>query len=333
MALKLTVATGPYDRVRAFHTGAVRMEGAEIRYVPVKSPPDLFTRMVRDGEFDAAEMSLGFYLPARAERQLPFVAIPVFPSRVFRHSFIFVNTRAGIATPKDLEGKRIGVRGYRQTAGVWIRGILRDEYGVSLDRVRWVEGGVNAPRKRETTLDIRPDGSGPSIEFAPDDRSLNDMLADGEIDALVGAELPHTLATSPNVARLFPDYRAVEREYFTRTGLYPTMHTVVIREELHRRHPWIAESLYKAFEEAKAWAHVQNRFMGALHYMLPWLSEQMEEIDRVFGGDPFPYGLEANRKPLETMMRYLVADGFLTRTVAIDDLFVPIIAQAHAARR
>lgn len=323
MTLHIKLATGPYDRMRAFQTGDVRVEAIDIDYTSVIEPPDLFTRMVRDAEFDVAEMSLGYYLPARAAGDLPFIAIPVFPSRVFRHGFIFVNADAGIAAPKDLAGKRIGVRGFRQTAGIWIRGILRDQYGVSLDAVRWVEGGINAPRDREATLDIRPDGAS-NIEFAPDGRSLNDMLAEGEIDALIGAQIPRALFTSSNVTRLFPDYRAVERDYFRATGIYPTMHTIVIREELYRRHPWIAESLYKGFEDAKAWAHTQMRYVGALRYMLPWLQHQIDEIDELFDGDPFPYGLDAARAPLEAMVRYLLEDGFLNRPVAIDDLFTPL---------
>jgi 4,5-dihydroxyphthalate decarboxylase len=242
---------------------------------------------------------------------------------VFRHGFIFVNRDSGIREPKDLEGRRIGVRGFRQTAGLWIRGILRDQYDVSLKDVQWVEGGVNWARDREATLDIRPEGA-PNIAFAPAGKSLNDMLAAGEIDALIGAQIPEALFTAPNVHRLFPDYRAVEREYFRATGIYPTMHTIVMREELYRQHPWIAESLFKGFEDAKAWARTQMRYVGALRYMLPWLQHQIDEIDALFAGDPFPYGLEAARVPLEAMVRYLLADGFLSRPVPIDDLFAPL---------
>lgn len=327
MTLSIKLATRPYDRVRAFHTGDVRVEGATVTYVPVEEPPNLFSRIVRGGEFDVAEMPLGFYLPARAEDSLPFVAIPVFPSRAFHHGSIFVNKRSGIRTPKDLEGRRIGVSGFRRTIAIWIRGILSEEYSVSLDEVQWVEGGVNAPRQDKATLAKGPNERSPIIEFAPEDQSLSDLLSAGEIDALIGARIPESLSNSPDVERLFPDYRSVERKYFKRTGIYPTMHTVVIREDLHRRHPWLAESLFKAFGEAKAWAHTQMRYVGALRYMLPWLSEQIDEIDSLFGGDPFPYGLEANRRPLEAMTRYLVADGLLARSVAIDDMFIPIVGQ------
>jgi 4,5-dihydroxyphthalate decarboxylase len=329
MTLTITLASGPYDRVRAFQTGDVRVEGADVRFVAVTHPPELFARMIRDREFDVAEMSLGYYISAHARGNLPFVALPVFPSRVFRHGFIFVNTRAGIRSPADLEGRRIGVSGFRQTAAVWIRGLLREEHGLDLTRVRWIEGGVNRPQGGEDALAIPTGETGLSIEAAPAGRTLDEMLVAGEIDALIGAERPRSLGKSTLIARLFPDYRGAERVYFRKTGIFPPMHTVVMRRELHERHPWLAESLYKGFEDAKAWAKTQMRYVGALRYMLPWLSTEIEEIDELFGGDPFPSGLEANRNALEAMVRHLVADGLLPHQIPIEGLFAPIVGQGQ----
>ena len=241
-----------------------------------------------------------------------------------RRGFVFINTNAGIARPEDLAGKRIGVQEYRQTAAVWIRGILRDEYGVDLSGVQWLEGGVNVSRRPDTDFDLRPDQP-IAIETIAPGATLSDMLAAGEIDALLGARRPAALGRHADVARLLPDYRAREREYYARTGIFPIMHTLVMREDLFRARPWVAESLYKAFETAKAWAGEQMRFSGAMRYMLPWLFDDLDEIDELFGGDCWPYGLEPNRATLDAFVRYLVDDGFLETPVVLDDMFTPIV--------
>jgi 4,5-dihydroxyphthalate decarboxylase len=323
-ALPITLACGPYDRMEALRSGVVRPEGVDLTYVPVQSPPELFARMIKKRSFDISEMSLSLYVQLRTRGEFPFVALPVFPSRLFRHGYIFVNRKAEITGPKDLPGKRVGVQEYHQTAGVWIRGILASEYGVPLEKIRWREGGVNAPR-RPDELDLRPlDASGLDIEFIGEDTCLDDLLAVGEIDAYLGARKPLSLERSADVVRLFPDYRAVERDYYRKTGVFPIMHTVVFREELLGAHPWLAESMYKAFEDSKRWCLEQMRFSGTLRYMLPWLQADIEEIDDLFGGDPWPYGLEANRVCLQTFMDYLTAQGFLSGRVALEDLFVPL---------
>lgn len=322
--LPLTVACGPYDRTEALRNGAVQVEGIDLRYIAIQSPPEIFARMIHKRSFDASEMSLSHYLIQRTKGDFPFIALPIFPSRVFRHGFIFINTNAQIRSPKDLEGKRVGVPEYRQTAAIWIRGILQNEYGVALDRIRWFEGGVNTPRDPDAVMDLRPEAK-VTIEYIPQGRTLNDMLAAGEIDALIGARQPFSLGRHPQVARLFPNYREVEREYVQRTGIFPIMHTLVLQESLYREHPWVAESLYKAFEAAKSWALAQMRFSGAMRYMLPWLYADLQEIDELFQGDPWPYGLEPNRATLETLVRYLVDQGFLREPVRIEEMFAPII--------
>ena len=321
--LQLSVGCGPYDRTEALRNGLVQPEGIDLTYVPIQSPPEIFARMVKNTAFDVAEMSTSLYLTLRAKGEFPFVALPVFPSRLFRHGFIFVNTEAGVREPRDLDGKRVGVPEYRQTAAIWIRGILQHEYGVSLDSIEWFEGGVNAPRTPDV-LDLRPEGKS-SIGFIPSGRTLSDMLASGEIAALIGARQPASLKSSPHVQRLFPNYREVERDYYQRTGIYPIMHTLVVRESLYREHPWVAESLHKAFEQAKHWCFEQMRFSGAMRYSLPWLYADLDEMDEVFGEDPWPYGLEPNRKTLETLVQFLVDQRFLAQPVAIEEMFVPIV--------
>lgn len=304
-------------------TGVVRPEGIDLIYLAVQSPPEIFARMVKTNAFDFAEMSLSHYFISKARGEFPFVALPIFPSRVFRHGFIFVNADAGIRTAKDLNGKRVGVPEYRQTAAVWIRGILQQEYGVSLNSIRWFEGGANAPRQRDEQMDLRPETPA-SIGFIPDGRTLSDMLESGEIDAMIGARRPASLSAS-QVLRLFPDYREVEREYYRKTRIFPIMHTLVVRESLYREKPWVAESMFKAFTESKHWALTQMRFSGAQRYMLPWLFDDLDEMDELFGSDPWPYGLEVNRKTLQTLMEYLVEQGFIRNGVPLDDLFTPIV--------
>ncbi len=322
--LALTIACGPYDRMEAIRTGDVPIEGIDPTYVAIQSPPEIFARMVKTGSFDLAEMSLSYYLIRRAEGGFPFIALPVFPSRLFRHGFVFVNRNAGIAAPEDLAGKRIGVQEYRQTAAVWIRGLLRDELGVDLSGVDWLEGGVNVSRRPDSEFDLRP-ATPISIETIAPAATLSDMLAGGEIDALLGARRPAALGRHADVERLLPDYRARERDYYARTGIFPIMHTLVLREELWRERPWVAESLFKGFEAAKDWAAEQMRFSGAMRYMLPWLFDDLDEIDALFGGDCWPYGIGPNRAALEAFVRHLVDDGFLDAPVSLDDMFTPIV--------
>jgi len=303
--------------------GAVKPEGIALSYETRLPVHGIFVGMAEREEFDVSEMSLALYLTKRGRNDFPFVAIPVFPSRVFRHGNFFVNRRSGIRTPKDLEGKRIGIQEYRQTAGIWMRGILRDQYGVDTDSVEWIEGGVDAPRKASAS-DVRPDRPVRLSALARHD-TLSDALAGGEIDAMIAARQPASARTDPDVVRLIPDYRAAERDWFADTGIFPIMHTVVMREALYRDNPWVARSLYTAFEASKAQAIERMRYTGAMMYMTPWLYDDLEEMDRVFGGDPWPYGLEPNRAQLGTFMRHLVEEGFLPAPVALEDLFAPVI--------
>ncbi len=324
--LSVTIACGPYDRMEGIRSGVVQVEGLDITYLAIQSPPEIFARMIKGNEFDVSEMSLSTYFSSRSRGRFPFVALPVFPSRVFRHGNIFINRNSGIAKPQDLAGKRIGTFGYRQTASVWIRGILQDEYGVDAASIVWVEGGLDTPWQGDSSKDEHPI-PGVRFERAKEGSTLSDLLATGEIDGLIGARIPPSLATSDNVSRLFPDYRRVELDYFKRTGHFPIMHTLVIQEGLYRSKPWIGASLFKALQQSKELALREMRFSGAMRYTLPWLYHDIDEIDAVFGGDPMPYGFENNRKTLEIFARYMQRQGLVERAPEVASMFVPIIEE------
>jgi 4,5-dihydroxyphthalate decarboxylase len=324
--LPLTIACGPYDRMDAIANGRVQIEGIEPFYVSIKSGPEIFARMIKNKEFDVSEMSASTYLAARARGGFPFIAIPVFPSKAFRHSFVFVNRKAGIQKPTDLIGRRVGMMGYGQTAAVWIRGMLQDDFGIDLRKIHWLDGGRDVPFVAEKNVKIP---AGIKIEMINSRMSMSELLASGEIDAMLGARHPTTFGKSPDVVRLFPNYREVECDYFRRTSIFPIMHTVVIREEIYERHRWIAASLYKGFVEAKCVADQDMRFSGALRYALPWLSYDIDEIDGLFDGDPFSYGVAKNQASLAALARYLHEQGFIDRPIDAQAMFAPI--EAHHA--
>jgi 4,5-dihydroxyphthalate decarboxylase len=242
---------------------------------------------------------------------------------VFRHGYIFVNTRAGIRAPKDLEGRRVGVPLYTQTAAIWVRGHLAHEHGVDLGTIRWVQGAVEKGGSHGSPH-APPLLKPVAIEINSSGKSLEELLAAGEIDALIGSRKPPILGRSPDIARLFPDFRAIEREFWLRTRIFPIMHLVAIRRELYEQHPWIAESLYAAFVAAKARALARMHYGGSLSVMLPWLMSEVEEVDALFDGDAWPYGIAPNRPTLEALVRYMVEQNFIARAMPIEELFVPV---------
>ena len=316
---RITLACWDYDRTRALIDGTVRADGLEIVYLnqPVE---ETFFRMMRYKEYDASEMSLSSYVASLGKEDPPFVAIPVFPSRFFRHSCIFVSAKSGIRKPGDLKGKRIGVPEYQMTAPVWIRGILSDDYGVKVTDCEHFSGGEEEPgRDEKLKIDVP---SSIRLRPIPGDKTLSRMLADGELDALVTARAPSTFHKEPDkVKRLFPNYVEVEKEYYRRTKIFPTMHTVVIRRDVYARDPWIAQSLAKAFTEAKARAYELYAQTAALPAMVPWLVSHLEEIGKEMGADWWPYGLEPNRKALETFLRYHHEQGLSKRPFEPEELF------------
>ena len=316
--MRLTLACWDYDRTRALMDGTVAPDGIELVYLnqPVE---ETFFRMMRYGEFDCSEMSLSSYTASLQKENPPFIAIPVFPSRFFRHSCIFVSAKSGIRKPEELKGKRVGVPEYQMTAPVWIRGILSDDYGVKVTDVEHFSGGEEEPgRDEKLALDLPKD-----IRLRPigTNQTLSRMLADGELDALITARAPSTFPEKAH--RLFPNYAEVEKEYYRRTKLFPIMHTVVIRRDVYAKNPWVAQSLYKAFTEAKAKAYALYDQTAALPAMLPWLVSHTEEIRKEMGDDWWPYGLEPNRKVLETFLRYHHEQGLSRRRFAPEELFAP----------
>ena len=318
-ALSLSIATWDYDRVRPLIDKRVRVEGCELNYLPMPVE-EVFHRAYFHAEFDIAEIGFSPYLIARSRDLTPYVAIPVFLSRMFRHSAIYIRTDRGIAEPADLRGKHVGVPEYQMSAAMWARGIVEDDYGVRPDEMRWVQGGLERPGRRDKfPLNVAADFP---LEPAPPDRSLSQMLAAGEIDALFSARAPSCFERGePHVSRLFADLRAIEQDYFRRTGIFPIMHAVGIKRDLVERHPWLPASVYKAFAHAKRIAEQDLHEVAALKIMLPWLISEVQATQAVMGSDFWPYGVEANRKTLETMARYSYSQGLAVRQLPVEDMF------------
>jgi 4,5-dihydroxyphthalate decarboxylase len=320
--LRLNFACGNYDRMAALRTGEVTPEGIDLNYIAIDAPREIFDRMGSRQEFDVAEFSASEFISSFARGDCPLVALAVFPSRVFRHSHIHINRHCGIKVPKDLEHKRVGVALYTQTAAVWIRGHLAHEYGVDLTTIRWVEGAVEKSG-RHGNPSAPPLLAPVATERNSSGRSLSELIAAGEIDALAGTRhlIPH-----PDVVCIFEDAKAVERAFYRRTRIFPIMHLIAIRRDRYERDRWIATSLYKAFVEAKKRALLALHRGGAHVSMLPWVQEAVQEMDELFAGDPWPYGIEANRPTLEALVTYMAEQHLIGHPLPIEHLFVPIPA-------
>ncbi len=319
--MRLSFAIGDYDRVRALRDGRVRAEGLDLVFLPL-GPEEIFYRQIVHHEFDVSEMSLGSYITGLSRGELPFVAIPIFPSRAFRHSSAYVNADSGIASPAALRGKRVGVGEYQLTANVWLRGILQEEHGVRPSEMRWFVGGLEqAGRRGKQSFSLPSDVR---IEEIPADETLSAMLERGDLDAIFSPRMPPPFARgSKKIRRLFPSYRDVEADYFARTRIFPIMHTVVINRDVYERDRWIAQSLVKALSEAKRICAETMYNTAALAYMLPWMNEEIETLRARMGEDWWPYGLEPNRKALETFLRYMTEQGIAAKTLSVDELFAP----------
>jgi 4,5-dihydroxyphthalate decarboxylase len=320
--VQLTFACGLYDRMLPLYAGAVPVEGVDLNFINIDSPREIFDRMSGSLEFDVCEYSSSEFISRFAGKQCPFVALPVFPSRSFRHGFIAIN-RKQIRTAKDLEGKRIGLPMYTMTASIFIKGLLQHDCGIDLSTVTWVEGQINGGQAHgnPTTMPlVKP----VAIERNKTGKSLSDLLEAGELQAVIGTSLPRALGRNPDIQRLFPDYHAAERDYYRRTRIFPIMHLVVIRRDVYERHPFVGTSLFKAFCAAKELAISKMRSGVALRYMLPWMAAEIDEIDEVFGGDAWPYGIEPNRPTLDALVQYLHEQSLIAAPVEINELFVPI---------
>lgn len=321
MSVPLTVACSHYDRTEALRDGRVRVEGVKLTCLdlPVE---EIFFRMARFREFDAAELSLSSYVVSLSS-QAPFVALPVFPSRMFRHSGIYVHSDTGITHPKELTGRTVGLAEYQLTANVWIRGILAEHYGLDARSVRYRTGGLHAPGRIEK-LAIRPPHG---VDIAPiaADRTLSELLVSGEIDALYTPRAPRPFAEGrPEVRRLFGDPAAEERAYFAETGVFPIMHVLVLRRDVYERNRWLARALYKAFEEARRIALADIDETAALRFMLPWLHEEVRRSKEILGPDYWSYGLtKANEHTLSVFLRYAHEQGIAARRWEPAELFAP----------
>jgi 4,5-dihydroxyphthalate decarboxylase len=319
--LRLTLACWDYDRTRAIMENRVRFEGIDLTYLNLVVE-ETFFRQMRHHEFDVSEMSFSSYLVSIFQDPPPFIAIPVFPSRSFRHSGIYINTKAGIRQPKDLIGKRIGCAEYQLTANVWIRGILNDEYGVAPSSFTTFIGGLEeAGRVEKAALSLPPQIK---IEHIGAAQTLSSMLESGEVDALFSPRAPSTFsADTGNVRRLFEDTHAAEREYFERTRIFPIMHVVAIRRELYERHRWMAQSLYKGFVDAQRMAYRDLHETAALKVMLPWLIQHVADTERLMGHDFWAYGYAPNVDAINRLLRYHYEQGLSRRQLKADEVFAP----------
>lgn len=318
--LPITVATWDYDRVRAILDGRVAIEGCDVNYI-VTAPEETFFRAFTARQFDVAELSLSSYMIALSRGGCGYRAVPVFPSRAFRHSAIYVRSDRGISRPEDLRGRIVGVPEYQLTANLWVRGILADEYGVQPAQISWRRGGMEEPGRYEK-LSVAP--AGVEIETIAADDTLSRMLREGRIDALIAPRAPSCFVErAPGVTRMFSDFRNEERAYFGKTGIFPIMHVLAIREELVNAHPWLATSVFKAFAEAKRLCMHELYEVTALKLTLPWVVAEAEATRAVMGEDFWPYGFEANRTTLSAAVRYSHEQDLSARRLSVEELFVP----------
>ena len=319
MKLNLSLACGPYDRIWPIIDGRVSIEGCNINYIS-SDAEETFWRVARSQDFDIAEMSLSTHILTTARGDSHYVGIPAFVSRIFRHSALYIRTDRGIRTPQDLRGRIVGVPEYQQTAALWVRGILSDEYGVKSSDIRWRNGGLNRPGRSERTPITLP----PEIELKPidDDKTLSGMLESGEIDALLTARAPWCFEQrAPNIGRLFADTRATEEAYFKKTGMFPIMHLIGIRRTLIETNPWLGVNVLKAFMRAREIAMKDMRSVVGPYVMLPWLVSDITRAEEVMGSDFWPYGVKANRKEIDSMLRWSVEQGLSKRPVTVEELF------------
>ena len=323
MNIPLTFACGSYDRTNALRTGEITPQGVDLKYVAIEASRDIFDRFVGKGEFDCAELSASEFIRNHDAGDRNFVAVPVFPSRAFRHGFIFVNRNSGIRNPKDLAGRRIGVGLWTQTAAVYIKGHLENDFGVDLSKVTWIQGAIEKPGAHGNPV-TRPLLKHVDIIDNESPYSVADLLARGEIDAFIAARRAPNFGSNPDIVRLFPNFREIERDLYARTKIHPIMHLLAIRREVYERNPWVAASLYKAFVAAKDHAIEHLRVTITQSTMFPWHISEYEEIENLMGGDPWPCGIEPNRSTLEALIMYMHQQHMIAKPMKAEDLFVAV---------
>jgi 4,5-dihydroxyphthalate decarboxylase len=318
--LTVSVAGVDYDRTRALFDGTVPIAGCETICCAM-SPEEAFHRAFRYQEFDITELSLSNTMALIARGTCPYVAIPVFPSRLFRHSAVYIRSDRGIARPQDLRGKVIGVPEYPMTAAVWIRGILQDQFGVRAAEMKWRSGGLEQPgRENRVRLDLPAEID---VQPIPPTDTLSDYLDSGRIDGLISALAPSCFGRNPAVRRLFPDYRTVEEAYFKETRIFPIMHIIGIRRSLVERHPWLPVNTYLAYLKAKDICYRQLETIGHLFTTLPWPVEELQRARTLMGEDFWSYGVAANQRELSAITRYAAEQGIIDRQLTIAELFAP----------
>ncbi|KAJ9138107.1 4,5-dihydroxyphthalate decarboxylase [Pleurostoma richardsiae] len=318
MPLTLSFASGTYDRMRAIHDGRVKVDGVDLNCLVGMRVEEIFFRQARYQEFDIAEFSLSAYLYLMSEPNPPLIAIPVFPSRMFRHQSIYVNSKSGIKKPEDLRGKTVSAPEYGMTAIVWQRGILREEYGVGEDEMKWKTGtlepaAVTRPERVSFNL---PD----NVSSIAPGKCLSHMLAKGEIDAIYTAPQPSTY-DKDKVVRLFPNFKEVETDYYKRTGIHPIMHVVVIKRSLYEKNPWLAKNLMKAFAKSMELAREDIAERAALAFMLPWLEDHLDETRKLMGNDYWVDGFDANRHVIDKFCQYSYEQGLARKRFQPEELF------------
>lgn len=326
--LSLSIAMGNYDRTRAIVDGRVKIDGVDP--IPMLlSPEEMFFRAFRHQAFDVSELSLSSYSISVARGDAHYVAIPVFLSRAFRHTSVYIRTDKGIDRPEDLKGKRIGIAEYQLSANVWVRGILEEDFGVKPSDVTWVRGGMDTPgRPEKIKVDLPPDVE---VVAAPKGATLNQMLADGEIDGFVGPRWPRCFAEGhPHVGRLFSDSVGAAENFYSRTKIFPIMHVLGIRRSIADAHPWLPGALLKGFSQAKALAQEALQDTSATKVTMPFVEDNLNRAQALMGTDTWTYGLPGNEHVLDRFLSYHHAQGLSPRRVAVDELFHPATHEAYS---
>ena len=319
--LPVKLACWDYDRTRALIDGRVKPEGIDLA-IEILPPQQAFAKLLQPTDFGAAEMSFSNFIALRAKPDCPMVGIPVILSKMFRHDCLYVREGAGIEKPEDLKGKRVGTIRYASTGIVYMKGFLQHDYGVHARDMHWFIGGLEAPVKSE-----RPPGTPADVQITlvPETQTLDELMEAGEIDAMMVLQLPPSFtAGNPHIRRLFRDFKRVETDYFRRTGIFPVMHVVAIRKTLYDANPFVAKSLYQAFDRARDRALHGLYDTDALHLSLPFLIDHIEETRALFGKDFFAYGVGPNRTGIEALCQYLHEQNLTPRRMGADELFVPV---------
>jgi len=321
MALRLKFACGEYDRTIPFRTGDIKPRDIDLEYTP--QPPELtFLQQLRDMRYDVSEMSMSAYIQMRASARDDFIALPVFPSRIFRHSALYVRTGSDIRRPEQLRGRRVGIGYYQMSGAVWARGMMMDDYGVMPNEIVWVSGMELKAQAGADQVDQLQDMVEGTRRGKP---RLEEMLEAGEIDALLSVHTPRALARNEGTVRyLFENCREVEEDYFRRTGIFPMMHTIVIKRKVYDQHPWIAQNLFDAFDEAKRRAMENLYETNALTVVAPFIVHDIERTRRLMGMDYWPFGVEPNMNSITTFIRHLKDQQIIDRVPEVKELFLDV---------